>query len=134
MSYDDASSGYVNDNLLFKIQSEVIRRIAEQGDAIIIGRCSDYILRDMHCLDVFISAPMDYRIGRLAENEHLSKEDAEELMRRKDRIRETYYNYYTFGAWGVASNYDLCVDSSLLGIEGTAEFIIDFGRRAGIIR
>ena len=134
MSYDDASSGYVNDNLLFKIQSEVIRSIAEKGDAIIIGRCSDYILRDMHCLDVFISAPMDYRIGRLAENEHLSKEDAEELMRRKDRIRETYYNYYTFGAWGVASNYDLCVDSSLLGIEGTAEFIIDFGRRAGIIR
>ena len=134
MSYDDASSGYVNDNLLFKIQSEVIRSIAEKGDAIIIGRCSDYILRDMHCMDVFISAPMDYRIGRLAENEHLSKEDAEELMRRKDRIRETYYNYYTFGAWGVASNYDLCVDSSLLGIEGTAEFIIDFGRRAGIIR
>jgi cytidylate kinase len=131
-SYMD--SGYVNDDVMFNIQSEVIRSIAEKGDAIIIGRCSDYILRDMHCLDVFISAPMDYRIGRLAENEHLSKEDAEELMRRKDRIRETYYNYYTFGAWGVASNYDLCVDSSLLGIEGTAEFIIDFGRRAGIIR
>lgn len=134
MSYDDAAGGYVNDNMLFKIQSDVIRTIAEKGNAIIIGRCSDYILRDRHCLDVFVSAPMEYRIGRLVENEHLSRDEAEQLMRRKDRIRETYYNYYTFGAWGVASNYDLCVDSSLLGIEGTADFIIDFGRRAGIIR
>ena len=55
-------------------------------------------------------------------------------MKRKDHTRETYYNYYTFGNWGVASNYDLCVDSSILGIEGTADFIIEFGKRAGIIR
>ena len=131
LSYSD--SGYVNDNVLFKIQSEVIRNIAEKGDAIIIGRCSDYILRDLPCLDVFICAPMDFRIKRLMENEGLDADEAEALMRRKDRTRETYYNYYTFGAWGVASNYDLCVDSSILGIEGTADFIIDFGRRAGRI-
>ena len=68
------------------------------------------------------------------ENEHLSAEEAEKLMRRKDRTRETYYNYYTFGSWGQASNYRLCVDSSILGIEGTADFIIDFGRRAGLIK
>ena len=68
------------------------------------------------------------------ENEHLSEREAEKLMRRKDRTRETYYNYYTFGSWGLASNYHLCVDSSLLGIEGTAEYIIDFGRRAGLIK
>ena len=131
LSYSD--SGYVNDNVLFKIQSEVIRNIAEKGDAIIIGRCSDYILRDLPCLDVFICAPMEFRIKRLMENEGLDADEAEALMRRKDRTRETYYNYYTFGAWGVASNYDLCVDSSILGIEGTADFIIDFGRRAGRI-
>ncbi len=131
LSYSD--SGYVNDNVLFKIQSEVIRNIAEKGDAIIIGRCSDYILRDLPCLDVFVCAPMEFRIKRLMENEGLDADEAEALMRRKDRTRETYYNYYTFGAWGVASNYDLCVDSSILGIEGTADFIIDFGRRAGRI-
>ena len=131
LSYSD--SGYVNDNVLFKIQSEVIRNIAEKGDAIIIGRCSDYILRDLPCLDVFICAPMEFRIKRLMENEGLDADEAEALMRRKDRTRETYYNYYTFGAWGIASNYDLCVDSSILGIEGTADFIIDFGRRAGRI-
>lgn len=132
LSYLD--SGYTGDTMLFNIQSEVIRQIAARGPAIIIGRCSDYILRDMDCLDVFISAPEEYRIRRLSEREGLSPDDAEMLMKRKDRTRETYYNYYTFGAWGKASNYDLCVDSSILGIEGTADFIIDFGRRCGKIR
>ena len=128
------SSGYINDDMLFKIQSDVIRNIAEKGNAIIVGRCADYILRDLDCLDVFVCAPMDYRVQRLVKNEGLDPEEAEELMRRKDRTREAYYNFYTFGSWGVASNYDLCVDSSILGIEGTADFIIDFGRRAGKIR
>lgn len=127
-------SGYVNDNVLFQIQSEVIRSIAEAGDAVIIGRCADYILRDLKCLDVFVCAPMEYRIKRLVELEGLSPEDAESLMRRKDRTRETYYNYYTFGSWGKADNYDLCIDSSILGIEGTADYIIDFGRKAGIVK
>ena len=127
-------SGYVNDNVMFQIQSEVIRSIAEAGDAVIIGRCADYILRDMKCLDVFVCAPMDFRIKRLVENEGLSPEEAESLMRRKDRTRETYYNYYTFGSWGKADNYDLCIDSSILGIEGTADYIIDFGRKAGIVK
>lgn len=126
--------GYVNDDILFRIQSEVIRNIAEKGDAIIVGRCADYILRDLRCLDVFVCAPMEFRIKRLMENEGLDADQAESLMRRKDRTREAYYNYYTFGAWGVASNYDLCIDSSILGIEGTADCIIDFGRRAGFIR
>ena len=127
-------SGYVNDNVLFKIQSEVIRSIAGEGDAIFIGRCADYILRDMDCLDVFVCAPLEFRIKRLMENEGLSADDAEDLMRRKDRTRETYYNYYTFGAWGKADNYDLCIDSSILGIDGTADFIIDFGRRCGKVK
>ena len=131
-SYSD--SGYMNDNVMFRIQSEVIRGIAEKGDAVIIGRCSDYILRDMKCLDVFVCAPLEYRIGRLVESENISADEAESLIRRKDRTRQTYYNYYTFGEWGVASNYDLCVDSSILGTEGTADFIIEFGRRAGYIR
>ena len=126
--------GFVNDNLMFQIQSDVIRSIAEAGDAVIIGRCADYILRDLKCLDVFVCAPMEYRIKRLVELEGLSTEDAESLMRRKDRTRETYYNYYTFGSWGKADNYDLCIDSSILGIEGTADYIIDFGRKAGIVK
>ncbi len=131
MGYID--SGYVNDNVMFKIQSEVIRSIALKGDAVIIGRCADYILRDMKCLNVFICAPEEYRIQRLMREEGLTEDEAEKLMRRKDRTRETYYNYYTFGAWGQAANYNLCVDSSVLGIEGTADYIIDYGRRAGLV-
>ena len=132
LSYLD--SGYVNDNVMFNIQSEVIRSIAQKGDAVIIGRCADYILRDLKCLDVFVCAPLDYRIKRLMETEGIDAEQAESLIRRKDRTRETYYNYYTFGSWGQAANYDLCVDSSILGIEGTADYIIDFGRKAGLVK
>lgn len=132
LSYLD--SGYVNDNVMFKIQSDVIRSIAQKGDAVIIGRCADYILRDLKCLDVFVCAPLEYRIKRLVENEGMDADEAENLIRRKDRTRETYYNYYTFGSWGQASNYDLCVDSSILGIEGTADYIIEFGRKAGLVK
>ena len=125
---------YATDNVLFEVQSAVIRDIAAKGDAILIGRCADYILRDLPCLNVFICAPLEYRIQRLVETEGLSEDQASKLIRRKDRTRETYYNYYTFGAWGKADNYHLCVDSSVLGIDGTADYIIDFGRRAGRIR
>ena len=58
-------------------------------------------------------------------------EEAERLAEEKDKNRSEYYNYYTFGNWGHASTYDLCLDSSMLGIEGTADFIIDFARKAG---
>ena len=131
-SYMD--SGYVNDDVMFNIQSEVIRGIADKGDAVFIGRCADYILRDRKCLNVFICAPEEFRIQRLMKEENLTEDEAEKLMHKKDRTRETYYNYYTFGAWGQAANYHLCVDSSVLGMEGSADFIIDFGRRAGLIR
>jgi hypothetical protein len=69
----------------------------------------------------------------VAGRENLSEKEAEELIRRKDKTRQTYYNYFTFGSWGSADNYDICIDSSLLGIEGTAEAVIDFGRKTGII-
>lgn len=128
-----SADNYMSDNQLFVIQSNVIRSLADKGPAIFIGRCSDYILRDRKCLDVFVTATDEVRIKRIAERMNITPEQADSLMRKKDRTRETYYNYYTFGDWGVASNYDLCVDSSVLGIEGTADMIIDFCRRAGLL-
>lgn len=128
-----SADNYMSDNQLFVIQSNVIRSLADKGPAIFIGRCSDYILRDRKCLDVFVTATDEVRIKRIAERMNITPEHADSLMRKKDRTRETYYNYYTFGNWGVASNYDLCVDSSVLGIEGTADMIIDFCRRAGLL-
>lgn len=128
-----SADNYMSDNQLFVIQSNVIRSLADKGPAIFIGRCSDYILRDRKCLDVFVTATDEVRIKRIAERMNITPEQADSLMRKKDRTRETYYNYYTFGNWGVASNYDLCVDSSVLGIEGTADMIIDFCRMAGLL-
>lgn len=125
---------YLNGENLFQIQSSVIRDIAEKESAVIVGRCADYILRDLDCtVDVFITAPRETRISMIMDRMKTSREKAEDLIEKTDRKRETYYNYYTFGNWGVASNYDLCVDSSILGIEGTADYIIDFAVRAGIL-
>lgn len=129
--YSDTEN-YMSDSGLFKIQSDTIRKIAEQGSAIIVGRCADYILRDMECtLDVFLTSPLEERAGRLAERLGISLEEAERMAEEKDKARAEYYNYYTFTDWGVASTYDLCIDSSILGIEGTADFIIEFARKSG---
>ena len=130
-SYSEAEN-YMSDNGLFKMQCETIRRVAEQGSAIIVGRCSDYILRDHdNVLDVFLTSPAEERAKRVSERAGISFEKAMNLIEKKDKDRAEYYNYYTFGNWGVASTYDLCLDSSILGIEGTADFIIDFARKAG---
>ncbi|MCX4336726.1 MAG: cytidylate kinase-like family protein [Bacteroidales bacterium] len=133
-TFEPSAESYVSDKGLFQLQSEAIRHIAELGSAIIVGRCSDYILRDMGCtLDVFLTAPEQVRIGRIVERTGLSDEKAGALITSMDRNRSEYYNYYTFGNWGVASNYDLCLDTSILGIDGTADFIIEFARKAGLI-
>ncbi len=125
----------IDDEALFKIQGDVIEEIARTESAVIVGRCSDYILRDRgNTLDVFITAPMEDRIARVMERTGLPKSKAEDMIRSKDRKRESYYNYFTFGNWGVASNYDLCLDSSILGIKGTAEYIIEFARRSGRLK
>ncbi len=128
------SNNCIDDAALFKIQSEVIKDIAQNESAVIIGRCSNYILRDRgNTLDVFITAPLENRIQRITERMGLTAEKAEDLIRVTDRKRATYYNYFTYGNWGVAESYDLCVDSSILGIEKTAEYIVEFARGAKLI-
>lgn len=125
---------YMSESELFNMQGETIRKIASQGSAIIVGRCADYILRDMDCtLNVFLTAPVEARVERICDRMGVSPDEARELIEEKDAGRQEYYNFYTFGAWGVASTYDLCLDSSILGIEGTADFIISFAGKAGLL-
>ena len=127
--YGNYTSNGINESELFKIQSDAIRSIAEQGSAIFVGRASDYVLRDMDTLDVFITAPLEDRCRRVSERLGISTEEAEKLIAAKDRGRKEYYDFFSFGDnWGRAANYDLCIDSSRLGIEKTADFIIEFGR------
>ena len=133
-AYSSETENYMSDKGLFRIQCETIRNIAAQGPAVIVGRCSDYVLRDMkNKLDVFLTSPLEKRAARVAERQGIDYAKAMETVEREDRNREEYYNYYTFGNWGVASTYDLCIDSSILGIEGTADFIIDFAKRSGLL-
>lgn len=128
------TENYMSDRGIFKLQSQTIEKIAEQGSAIIVGRCADYILRENeNTLNVFLTSPLEVRAERIASRQGMSLEEAKAKAQEKDKKRAEYYNYYTFGEWGVAGNYDLCIDSSILGIEGTADFIIDFARKAGKI-
>ena len=132
--YTSPTENYMSDKGLFEIQCATIQKIAEQGSAVIVGRCSDYVLRELDCtLNVFLTSPLSERVARICERHNLAEEKAESLILQKDKAREEYYNYYTFGNWGVASTYDLCIDSSKLGIEGTADFIIDFARKSGLL-
>lgn len=131
-NWQSDTENFMSDKGLFKMQSDTIRKIAENGSAVIVGRCSDYILRDMnHVLNVFLTSPLEIRVQRVAERAGIDNEKALSMIQRKDKGRAEYYNYYTFGEWGMAHTYDLCLDSSILGIDGTAEFIIDFARKAG---
>ena len=124
----------IADEDLFRIQSDTIRHIADSGSAVFVGRASDYVLRDRDCcVDVFVCAPLEARLARVCERMGIGEEEARKLIRSKDKGREEYYNFFTFSNWGVAANYDLCVDSSLLGIEKTAEFIIEFCRMRGLL-
>lgn len=123
MSYNSMISG---DNL-FLLQSETITKLAEnpQG-AVFVGRCADYVLRHRtDVVSIFITANDDDRIRRLTERKGCSESEAQDMMRKIDKQRAAYYDYYAARPWGMASSYDLCLNSSLLGIEGTVNAIID---------
>jgi cytidylate kinase len=123
-----SSVNYLCNETLFKIQSDVIRKIAERESCIFVGRCADYILRDHpRCINVFIGADTNSRIERLMQIHRIeSRERAQDLILKTDKKRSQYYNYYTNKAWGMASSYHLCIDSSVLGVEQTADFIAAF--------
>lgn len=129
------SNGSINSNTLFKYQSETIRDIAAHGNAIFVGRASDYLLRDYDCcLNIFITAPLEIRIERIRSRTGLTGKEAESLIAKRDKGRKQFYDFVTTGDnWGVAGNYDLCIDSSKAGIEKTAGLIIGFGRNTGLI-
>lgn len=101
---------------LFKIQSEVMRKIAAKEDCIIVGRCADYILREEPRLATFfISADLESRIHNLMRVGGKTEDEARRFIEAGDRKRAEYYNYYTFKRWGDSASYDLCIDATKLG-------------------
>lgn len=115
------------DDSLFFATLNAVRKIASEEDCVIIGRCADYALRDFEkVLNVFITAPLDVRVKRAVEVYGIAEKHAEDYVKRIDKQRISYYNYYTDKRWGQPQNYQICLDSSALGIDGTAEMLGKF--------
>ena len=114
----------VSNDKMFMIQSDVIRALAKRGNAVFVGRCASYILRN-NAKKIFIIAKMDDRIKRIEKRYKLSKDEAKKLIETADKKREKYYDYYTNSKWNDVKNYDLVIDVSETGIDGAVDKIID---------
>ena len=109
---------------VFLAQFDTLKKIASEGPCILVGRCADYALEDFdNVLSVFIHADMNARIRRIARIYDLTDAKAKERIVKTDKQRASYYNYYSNKKWSDADSYNICLDSSVLGIDGTAEAI-----------
>ena len=118
------SGEFVSDDNLFNYQAKVIRQLAEEESCVIIGRCADYALEERDdVLSVFIHADLEDRIKNVAKLNELTDNKAKDLIHKTDKRRASYYNYYTNKKWGEAASYELCLNSSELGVQGTAKAI-----------
>ena len=126
-------SGYKPDlsqESLFQFQSDAIRKAAKQGSCVFVGRCADYVLRDFdNTVNIFITASMDYRVEQIMNKQHMNAEAARRFIEQGEGKRADYYNYYTGKKWGSAESYDLCIDSSILGLMETEKLIAQFIRK-----
>ena len=117
----------VSQESLFQFQSEAIKKAANEGSCVFVGRCADYVLRNLpNTVSVFVTAAMDYRVQQIMNKRHLDEDAARKFIEQGESERATYYNYYTGKKWGAAESYDLCIDSSILGLVETEKIIAQF--------
>lgn len=115
---------------LFKFQSDAIKKAADEGSCVFVGRCADYILRERKdVVSVFISASKRFRIGQIMAKQKLDFVEAKKYIQERESQRASYYNYYTGKKWGAAESYDLCIDTSVLGLQHTEHFVAEFIRK-----
>ena len=120
----------VSQESLFLFQSEAIKKAANEGSCVFVGRCADYVLRNLpNTVSVFVTASMDYRVHQIMNKRHLDEDAARKFIEQGESERATYYNYYTGKKWGAAESYDLCIDSSVLGLVETEKIIVLFIRK-----
>ena len=131
-SFGYNSSSFVDmpiSHKVFLAQFDTIKKIAEEGPCVIVGRCADYALSDYdNVLNIFIHADEEFKVQRIKERfDDINTDDkARDMMNKKDKQRQSYYNYYSSKKWGRADSYDLAINSSILGVEGTVKFIIQY--------
>lgn len=112
---------------VFLAQFDTIKKIAEEGPCVIVGRCADYALTDCdNVINLFIYGNEDCKVKRIMEKYQLSEDKAKDMIVKKDKQRQSYYNYYSSKKWGRADSYDLCINSSVLGVDGTVDLIIQY--------
>jgi len=115
---------------LYACQANYIRELAEKGPCVIVGRCSDYVLRETpNVLHAFIYADMDFRAKHMAENYNKPEHAVPKWLKEKDNRRKVYYKHYTGRNWGDPHNYDICLNTSLLGIEQAADILAAIAER-----
>ncbi len=131
LAFFDPMNTPLSRDRIFNIQSEVIRKLAQQQPCLFIGRCADYVLRDVPGLrSLFIHAPLSVRISNIAESKGITHKEAESLIVRGDKNRAAYYNYFTNKEWGRAESYHFSLDSGLLGLERCAEAAVDLIKKS----
>ncbi len=132
---DTYSFGYNNSSFVdmpishkvFLAQFDTIKKIADEGPCVIVGRCADYALADRsNVVDLFIYSDEASKIKRIMERYDLSEAKAKDMIVKKDKQRQSYYNYYSSKKWGRADSYDLCINSGVLGVEGTVNLIVQY--------
>ena len=129
ISSSDYKAGFSQESL-FQFQSDAIQKAAREGSCVFVGRCADYVLRDFpNTVNIFITASMNYRIEQVMNKQHIDAETARKFIEQGEARRAQYYNYYTGKRWGHSESYDLCIDSSILGLMETEKLIAVFIRK-----
>ena len=125
--YFGMNEGFRLNMQIASAQFDAIRALADEGNAVFVGRCADYILRNRpDLLRVFIRADLPFRIATLMARKDLTEDQAKKLIKEVDKDRSSYYKYYTDQIWGDSEYYDLCIDSGRIGVEGSARVIRSF--------
>jgi len=126
-AYGNQELGFAHlslDDRIYIAQSDVIRKVAEEGPCVIVGRCADYVLKDMpNVVNVFIWASLEFRIKRAMEIDNLTDVKPEETILKIDKRRANYYNYHADEKWGRAENYHLAIRSDYVGLDSCVDCI-----------
>ena len=114
-------------NEIYTAQATVLRELAEKSSCVIVGRCADYILRNMNPMRIFVYAEMPAKVNRCLQkveyHENLSEKELIKKIKRVDKSRAKYYQYYTGHRWGKHNNYDLCINTTSLNVKHVAELL-----------
>jgi cytidylate kinase len=117
----------LTDDKIYKVQADIIRDMAAQGNCVFVGRCSDYILRNNEkCFNIFLRGDLDDRVKRAMNEQNASEAEAKKIVSRADKKRRSYYNYYTNREWGNINNYDIALNLSKISEKDAVDVILNY--------